>query len=301
MPGVAATVLIGLALGVHGVGAPSLLERLTPGTLQPETKPALLPNSRFGYAYARREGTIALVVKPVATGQPIRILDASTLRVRHVISVGDRDVCGLTFRATTLVALAGNHLPCGTPGESYSLLRIDTARGRIRGIVSLRRLGSVFPTNLAFGDGFAFVTRPGGDVDSINLKTASVVSHRPRRSLAKGDEIVEAHWLGRDLLAAGSTVVNVRTWQRRALAAGAAGVTAGRDDVVVYGADGIVDYTTSFHRRYSARAEDDVLQAWISGRTLYAQVGSWIDVIDLAGGKLVRTVDDPSPFLFLAA
>src|SRR5205823_13954142 len=135
------------------------------------------PDSSLGFAWARHGSTLALVAKPVATGQPIRIVDARTLRTRRLIPVGDRDVCGLTFDRGNLVALTANQ-PCYWAHGRFSLVRYSTRGSRT---VSVPALRSVFPTNLAFGDGKAFVARAGAGVDEVDLQTGSVVRRHPQR------------------------------------------------------------------------------------------------------------------------
>jgi hypothetical protein len=291
-----ATGLIGLALG--GFGTSATLQRVDPGTLRPTGHALRLPNATLGYAWARQGTTLAVVVKPVATGQPVRIVDTATWRVRHVIGVGDRDVCGLTFAGRTLVALAADQ-PCYWPRGHFSILRIDVERGRVTRVTQAPRLSTVFPTNLTFGDGHAYVARAGGGIDSVNLQTGTVVSHIPRRTLAKGEGVVWAHWLGHHLLGAGVRVVNVRTWQSRVLLAGARTVSSAGSYLIASGPHGGAVYTLDGRFVRHVLGDEDVSETWTSGNLLYAQVGSATDVVDVRTGKTLRVVPNAGPLVLL--
>lgn len=290
-----ASALIALALGGPGAGS---LQRVAPGTLRPLGPAVRVPNAMLGYAFARRGSTLALVVKPVATGQPIRIFDAVRLRVRRTISVGDRDVCGLTFTGPTLVALASDR-PCYWSGGHFSLLRVDPARGVV-GAVPVRGLHTVFPTNLAFGDGHAYVIR-GDAVDAVDLQTGAVAEHRPRRSLAKGAGIVFARWLGDHRLGAGGAIVDVRTWRRTSLLAGARGVVGGAHDLVAFGDHGAFVYTRPGHLRLHVLPSAQIVDAHVVGRLLYAYDNAATSVVDLVTGRTLRVVPVPSPPWLLLA
>jgi hypothetical protein len=291
-----ATTLIGLALG--GSGTSATLQRLDPGTLRPSGHSLRLPDAMLGYAWARQGATLALVVKPVATGQPVRIVDTRTWRVRRVIGVGDRDVCGLTFDGATLVALAADQ-PCYWPRGHFSILRIAVDRGRVTRVTQVPGLSTVFPTNLAFGDGHAYVARAGGGIDSLNLSTGVVVSHIPRRTLAKGEGVVWTHWLGQHLLAAGVRVVDVRTWRSRTLLNGARVVSAVGSYLVASGPHGGAVYTRGGRFVRHVLGDEDVAETWASGNLLYAQVGSATDVVDVRTGKTLRVVPNNGPLILL--
>lgn len=278
-----ATVLIGLALGTPA-GGRSSLQVLQPGTMR--TVHAIrLPSAFLGYAWARRFDTLAVVVKPVATGQPIRILDARTMRVRRTIQVGDRDVCGLTFRGRTLLALAADR-PCYWAGGHFSVLRITG--GRIVRVQQVAGLSTAAPTTLAFGDGNAYVTQPGGTVETVSLRTGALTVHRPQRTLAKGGRIVWTTWLGRHRLAVGGNVVDVRSWRRRLLAPGATRIAGSGAVLAAYGGKGatIVDGASRRH----VLGDEPVSEAWVAGGYLYAAVGAATDVVELRTGVRVRVV-----------
>lgn len=277
-----ASVLIGLALGSPGV--PSSLQLLAPGTLR--TVHALhLPNASLGFAVARRYDTAAVVVKPVATGQPIRLVDTRTMKVTRVIGVGDRDVCGLTWRGRTLLALAADQ-PCYWPGGSFSVLRV--VGGRIRSVVAVPGLSTVIPENLAFGDGNGYVARVGGEIDVVDLRTGRLTVHRPARVLAKGERIVSTRWLGRHRLAVGPDLVNTRTWGARRLVAGARGIAAGPGVLVAYGNRGAEVIRGS--KRMHVLAAEPIVEGWVAGDYFYAAVGDATDVVDLRTGTRVRIV-----------
>jgi hypothetical protein len=277
-----ASVLIGLALGAPGT--PSSLQLLEPGTLR-TAHAVRLPNASLGFAFARRYDTIAVVVKPVATGQPIRLVDARTMKVTRVIQVGDRDVCGLGFYGGTLFALVANQ-PCYWPGGSFSVLRI--VGGRIRRAVPIAGLSTLDPTNLAFGDGNAYIARPGGEVDVVDLGTGAFSIHRPARVLAKGEGVIPTHWLGADRLGVGPDVVDTRTWRKRLLVAGERGVAAGPGVLVAWGNRGaeVLHGTKRMH----VLAAEPIVQGWVAGDYFYAAVGDATDVVDLRTGKRLRVV-----------
>ena len=136
-----------LALVSSAPGGPGTLEHLAPATLQPHGAHVRAPDSSLGFAWARHGATLALVAKPVATGQPIRIVDVRTLRTRRVLPIGDRDVCGLTFDGRDLVALTANQ-PCYWAKGRFALVRYDSDSWRVRQTVAVPGLRSVFLTNL---------------------------------------------------------------------------------------------------------------------------------------------------------
>jgi hypothetical protein len=278
-----ATVLIGLALGTPG-GGRSSLQLLQPGTMR--TVHAIrLPSAFLGYAWARRFDTLAVVVKPVATGQPIRILDARTMRVRRTIAVGDRDVCGLTFRGRTLLALAADR-PCYWDGGHFSVLRI--VGGRIVRVEPVAGLSTAAPTNLAFGDGNAYVSRPGGAIEAVSLRTGALAVHRPARALAKGGRISWTTWLGRHRLGVGGNVVDVRTWREHPLAPGVTRIAGSGGVLVGFGGRGAIVVRGSSRRH--VLGDEPISEAWVSGGLLYAAVGAATDVVDLRTGVRKRVV-----------
>lgn len=276
------SVLIGLALGAPGV--PSSLQLLAPGTLR-TVHAVHLPNASLGFAFARRYRTVAVVVKPVATGQPIRLVDTRTMTVTRVIGVGDRDVCGLAWRGRTLFALAADR-PCYWPNGHFTVLRI--VAGRIRRVVPVVGLSTLAPTNLAFGDGNVYIARVGGEIDAVDLGTGRLTIHRPARVLAKGERIVATRWLGKHRLGVGPNVVDTRTWRARRLVAGAKGIAAGPGVLVAWGDRGaeVVHGTKRSH----VLGTEPIAEAWVAGDYLYAAVGAATDVVDLRTGTRVHVV-----------
>jgi hypothetical protein len=262
------TSLIAL-LGPTAPGGTTRLEHVAPATLEARGPSVRLPDTSLGFAWARRGSTLAFVVKPVATGQPIRIADVRTLHTRKVLPVGDRDVCGLTFDHGALVALMADR-PCYWTGGRFSLVRLDGRTWRLLRRIALPTVHSVFPTNLAFGDGQAFVTRAGAGIDAIDLRTGRVERHHPRRSLSKGEGVVQTRWLGGHLLASGASVIDVRTWHSRILDATARGVAPAGVDLVAYGPRGAKVFTRSGRYRFSVLPTVSVATVHVVGRYLYA-------------------------------
>ena len=289
MPGAysIAVPLLALALGSGMPGTPTRLAHLAPSDLH-VTSSVRVPSWSLGYAWARSGSTLALVVKPAATGQPVRIVDAHTLRTRRVVSVGDRDVCGLTFRGATLVALVADQA-CYWSGGSFSVLRIDPARGRIIGEVPVPGLHTAFPTNLAFGDGKAFISHPGGGFDVVDLATGSMVARHPRRTLAKGEGIVPTRWLGGHLLGAGPLAVDVRTWRAHRVGEMTRALAPAGDDIAAYGPRGVSIYTRSGRLLTTVDAGVSANDVHVAGRMLYASIEGATDVVDLRTHH-VRTI-----------
>lgn len=271
-----------IALVAGSPGSPGRLEHVAPATLEQRGAGLTVPDSSLGFAWARGGDTLAFVAKPVATGQPIRIVDSRTFARRRLIQVGDRDVCGLAFDRGDLVALTANQ-PCYWAGGRFDLRRFDTRSWRLKRVIALPALRRVLPTNLAFGGGHAFVAYVGGGVDAIDLGTGAVARHRPRRSLAKGEEIVATHWLGAHRLGVGAAAVDVRTWRSRVLEPGARGIASAGADLVAYGPHGAAVYTRSGRLRFRLLGGVDLGVVRIVGRYLYAgeQQSLLAHVVDL--------------------
>jgi hypothetical protein len=269
-------------VGPPAPGGQGTLEHVAPATLEPLGHRVTVPDSSLGFSWAIRGSTLAFVVKPVATGQPIRIVDARTFRTRRMIRVGDRDVCGLTFDRGDLVALTANQ-PCYWAKGRFTLVRYDTRSWRAKTTLSVPGMRSVFPTNLAFGDGSAYVARAGAGADVIDLRTGAVVRRHPRRSLSKGEGIVFTHWLGSHLLALGPALVDVHTWRTRVLDPAARGVAPAGADLVTYGAHGIQVFTRAGRLRFRLLTGTDIGVVHVVGPFLYAAEGRSIlaHVIDL--------------------
>jgi hypothetical protein len=289
-----ATVLLGLVLGYNG---PSHLQRLDPGTLAPRGPALHLSGGLTGYAWARRDSTIALELRGPGMGNPIKIVDAQTLGLKGSIAVGPRDVCGLTFRGPWLVALVADDA-CFFTGAREEILKIDVAHRRIVSTTSVARtVRAIFPSNLAFGDGYAFATDASG-VTSIDLRTGAVAHHAPRRALAKGN-FVAARWLGGHLLGDGARLVDVRTWRSRTLLPGARSLVPAGSEIVAIGSNGAAVFTRSGRLVRRILAGEDTTYAWVVGSRLYALVGFSTDVVDLQTGRRVRAVAASKPPMLL--
>jgi hypothetical protein len=280
-----------LALTGGSVDAGSRLRALDPATLRPVGPSVRLPSWAFGLAWARSGPIVAVVAKPVATGQPVRIVDVRRMRAVATIPVGDRDVCGLTFRGRALVALASDR-PCYWSGGHFSVLRVDVAQRRIAAVTAVSALRSVVPTNLAFGDGFAFVVRAGGGVDAIDLRNGTVARHEPKRSLSKGEGIVPTRWLGRHQLGVGARVVDVRSWRATVPEPGARGVAPAGENLAVYGSRGVAIYTRAGRIRFRVLAGVGIGTVRVRGRYLYA-AGATANVVDLRTRRETRAAADP--------
>jgi hypothetical protein len=286
----AAAVVLVLSGGTPG--DPSFVQRADPATLRGEGAALRLPGVAFGLAWARWGDIAAMVTKPTGgIGFRVRIVDLTHLRAIGSVDVGARDVCGLTFRGPTLVALAADR-PCYWTGARFAILRIDPRAGLVTGIRRIRGLHVAAPTNVAFGDGSVFVARPDGGVDAVDLATGATTTHRPRRAVAKGEDVVPASWLGDHLLAAGSRVMDVRTWRVRVLERGARGIVRAGRDLAAYGPRGVAVYTR--RRRFVFRPIADPVFAGVaaSGRYLYANG----EVVDLSTHR-VRPAAADSAFL----
>jgi hypothetical protein len=268
---------------------PGGLTHVSAPTLERVGRVVAAPSTSLGLAWARRGSTLALVAKPVATGQPIRIVDARTLRTRRVIGVGDRDVCGLTYDRGALVALVANQ-PCYWPNGRFAVVRYGRGGARTIRVAGLR---TVFPTNLAFGDGHAFVARAGGGIESIDLHTGRLVRHRPRRALAKGEGIVSTRWLGSHRLALGGSIVDVRSWRARPADGGAVGVARTAGGLAAYGAHGIAILTGTGRIRYRVLADANVRVVRSAGRYLYAASDFTAWIVDLRTHRVAAASIDP--------
>jgi hypothetical protein len=277
-------------LGPGAPGSSSTLEHVDPATLEARAGSVRVPDSSLGSAWAIHGSTLAFVVKPVATGQPIRIADAGTLRTRKIVAISDRDVCGLTFDHGELVALTADR-PCYWKGGHFSLIRYDNLTWRARQTIPIPTISTVFPTNLAFGDGKALVARAGAGLDAIDLRTGVVARHHPRRSLSKGEGVVFARWLGGHLVGAGASIVDVRTWSARVLDPTARGVAPAGADVVTFGPHGAKVFTRSGRYRFGVLTNVDVGSVHVVGRYLYAAEGSSIlaHIVDLKTRREIPT------------
>jgi hypothetical protein len=273
-------------------GSPVTLQHVDPLTLVPTgSKLPLTVSAETGWEWARHGNLLALGPHATVRNRSwVRIVDADRLRVLRTIPMRGRDVCDLAFDGPTLVVLTSKPWCFGSAG-SYSLLRIDVASGhagRATPVPGLRAL--VYPFTIASGDGRSFVARAGGEVDVVDLRTGAVTPHRPRRTLAKGEGFVRARWLGRHRLGLNGTIVDVRTWRRHTLMAGARGVTSGPYELVAWGAHGVNVYDQAMHFRIHVLGDEDVDDVHVVGRMLYATVGAATDIVELTTGKRIGLV-----------
>jgi hypothetical protein len=150
--------------------------------------------------------------------------------------------------------------------------------------------------SLAWANGW-FVARSGGTVDAIDLQTARVTSHRPRRALAKGRSVSEASWLGEHRLGLSGTVVDVRTWRKRTIALGADRLDAVGGYVIARGKNGITVFDDSL-RLYRRFARGRVIdRIGLSDGVLSAQIGLAWDRWNLRTAKHLGIVLPDTPWL----
>ncbi len=291
-----------------GFDAALTLQSVTPRTLRPEGPKLRLGRQGGSGArqWARRGRMLAIEVTTAALRpRPITIVDTTTMHAQRSIPVGKRDVCGLTFDGSTLVALTA--VPwCFTGGNPaapsrFFLLRIDAARGRVERVVRVEGLEPIrYSVNVTFGGGRAFVARQGGGVDAIDLRTGSVRSHRPRRALSKLADAVYARWLGGNLLGVGARIVDVATWHARQLTADAQHVTAGGPYLVAYGDDGAFVFTRTGRLRFRLFPGEAMRDAHVIGRYLYVDADADTEVIDLRTHRRIAVVPHADPWTLLA-
>jgi hypothetical protein len=294
---VAAAALLVLDPGT--LGGRGSLERTDPA-LRPTAGALPLPSSALGFAWARRGGTLALVAKPVATGQPVRVIDVAHWRVVRTIPVGDRDVCALTFSGHALLALASDR-PCYWANGRFAILRFDLALGRVVRATRVTGLATAPPPSIAFGDGHAFVAHGRAVVDAVDLRSGRTVRHAPRRLLAKGAGLVWTRWLGGHRLGVANLVVDVHTWRAHALPGWVRAVAPAGRDVVGYGSRGVVVCTRTGVVRYGLLAGEDVVDAHVVGRTLYAGLEQGMEIVALRAGAQPRLVPGPGGTTLLLA
>lgn len=232
------------------------------------------------------------------TKDALQVFDSATLRLVRSYPFRARDVCAVGLDAATPVALVG----CTSQtSRQYAVIRFDVTPLRIpvrRAIAAIR-----YPVSMAFGDGHVYVVRAFGAVDAIDLRSGSVSSHAPKRTLAKGEGYVRAEWLGDHLLGAGGTVVDVRTWHRRTLAPHATETVAAGDKIATVGPNGVNVYTKRDLRLYRRLFRGEVIDsALFDGNVLYVQSALVWYVVDVPTGRTIaRLVPSDSQSLQLLA
>jgi hypothetical protein len=279
-----ASLLLGMVFAA-GPGRPVTFQHLAPLTLKP-TGPALhVAVSPYSF-HPLAVGDGLLVAR---TANAVKVFDSSTLRLVHSYRLRAKDTCAVGLDGTTPVALVG----CLEPtSRNYTVVRFGTMPTRIRVRQPLTAIR--YPVSVAFGDGHAYVVHVFGAVDAIDLRSGSVTSHAPLRTLSKGEGYMRAQWLGDHLLGLAGTVVDVRTWHRRTLAPHASETIAGGDRIATVGPNGVNVYTKRDLRLYRRLLRGEVIDsALLDGNVLYAQSALVWYVIDVPTGRTIaRLVPD---------
>jgi hypothetical protein len=270
-------------------GQPLRLQHFTPETLRPVGRELkLYPDYRWGFQQTAYADGLMLVRTPKA----LNVIDGRSLQLTHSYPFAQRDVCAVGLDGGAVVVLTG----CKTAkATAHTVWRLTPAGRRA---LPVRGLGALaWPVSFAVGDGTWFVATRGGDVASIDLRTGAVSWHRHRRTLAKGEGFVQAAWLGNHRLGLDGTVVDVRTWRRRTLAAGALKLAASDGFVVATGNNGITVYDDAL-RLYRRIARGHVIdEATIHDGVVYAQVGLAWNLWNLRTGALIGIVLPDTPWL----
>jgi hypothetical protein len=274
-------------------GSPARLQGLDPSTLAPRGPSLQVAEPAFGLVWARSpDGMLALVAKRNESGERIELVSPALRRVRVAPMLG-LDVCGLTWRGrSTIVALVASR-PCYWPSAVLGLKTIDARTGRIVRERAVGLEGGAPAPNVAFGGGRAFAARAVGLIAAIDLATARLTGHRPRRSLQKGEELVYPHWLGDGLLSVRGRVVDVRTWRARVVDPGAHGIVRAGDRLLAYGPRGVAVYTRSGTRLYRP-VTNPVTVVRVHGRYAYASTPLGTAIVDLRAQRVVATAGDPT-------
>jgi hypothetical protein len=268
------------------------LAHVSPATLEtvgPQLHVRLDPDNFHAFDTRSR-----LVV--VRTRNALKVFDQATLHLVRSYPFRARDVCAVGLDGAAPVALVG----CKSQtSRRYAVVRFDPAPVRIpvgRLIAAIR-----YPVSMAFGDGHAYVVHAFGAVDAIDLRSGTVTSHAPKRTLAKGEGYLKAAWLGDHLLALGGTVVDVRMWVRRTLGAHATETVAGGDRIATVGPNGVNVYAKRDLRLYRRLFRGEVIDsALLDGDVLYAQSALVWYVVDVPTGRTIaRLVPDVSASLQL--
>ena len=284
-----ATLLLAL-LWPNAPGQPLHLQHFTSQSMRPAGPPLKIDYSWFyGYqSFASANGSLV-----VRLPKAIEVIDGASLRITQRYAFGHKDTCAVDFDGATVVALTG----CLTAkSKVFTVWRLTpTSRRAIR----VSRLDPLaWPVSFAVGDGKWFIARGNGAVDVVDLRTGDVTTHRPRRSLAKGQAgYREASWLGEHRLALSGTVVDVRTWRKRTIALGAQRLDAIGGYVIAYGKNGITvfDDSLDLYRRFAPGRVID--RVGLTDGILYAQIGLAWDEWDLRTGRHLGIVLPDTPWL----
>ena len=283
-----ATLLLAL-LWPNAPAQPLRLQHFTPLAMRP-TGPQVKIDYSWFYGYqnvAWADG--ALVVR---LRNAIDVIDGTSLRVTQRYTFRHKGTCAVDFDGATVVALTG----CLTAGStSFTVWRLTPTSRRSVRVSRLEPL--TWPVSFAVGDGTWFVARGSGTVDAIDLETGHVTTHRPRRTLAKGEGLLDASWLGEHRLGLNGTVTDVRTWRRRTLAPGAERLDAADGYVIAHGTNGITVFDDSLHLYRRLAAGRVIDRVCLSDGIVYAQIGLAWDEWDLRSGKHLGIVLPDTPWL----
>ena len=267
-------------------GGPVTLRHLSPTTLAPSGAGLRIAWSGFSLHPLTRAGQTVVV----QTTGAVEVVDAQALRVVASYPLRRTDVCAVGLDGETAVALVG----CSASKHPhYAVVRLGPGPRRVVRVG--RALSPIaYPVSLAFGDGRVFVVHAEGATDAVDLRTGRVSAHRPLRTLAKGEGYTQSEWLGDHLLGLGGTVVDVRTWSRRTLAAHAERTVAGGDKLATLGTDGVAVFARAGLRLYRTVLRGQVVDdAAIVGDVLYARIALVWHIVDLRTGRqLGRVVPD---------
>lgn len=268
---------------------PLRLQHFTLRTLEPAGREMKLYPSYWGFQPMSFSGN-RLVLR---TRSQIQVIDTGTLHVTRTYSFRSKASCAVGLDGETVVVLYGCRR---ARSKHFTVWLIGSGSRRaipVRGLAPL-----TYPVSAAVGDGHWFIARGNGEVDVIDLRTGKVVRHSPVRSLAKaGVPYTQATWLGEHRLGLNGSVVDVRTWKRRVLAAHAQNLTAAEGWVFAYGTDGITVFDDDL-RLYRRLAVGKVVDnAMIHGGVLYAQIGLVWELYDVRSGAHIDTVLPDSAWL----
>jgi hypothetical protein len=282
-----------LAMLIVPNGGPVTLHHLSPSTLEPAGPAIRIDWSEFAAHPLTRAGET--IVVQTKTG--VKVVDSEALRIVASYPLRRPDVCAVGLDGETAVALVG----CtASKHPHYAVVRLGPGD---RSVVSVQPniTRIAYPVSFAFGDGQVFVAHAEGAADAVNLATGRVTPHRPRRTLAKGEGFTRAEWLGSHLLGLDGTVVDVRTWKRRTLAAHAERTIADGNKLATFGTDGVAVFTRPDLRLYRRVLRGQYIDdAAIVGNVLYARVALVWHVLDLRTGRTIgRLVPDNAMYDWL--
>lgn len=301
----AATPLPLVGVTFTGFTAPLTLQRVTPRTLSPEGAKLRLTGQggNEGLQYATRGNLLAVEVYGADRQRtPIRIVDMRRFRVERSVAVGSGDICGLTFDGSTLVALTAvpwcNSNP--TTPTKFSLVRMDLAGTATREVRVAGLKPFLYPVALTYGDGHAYIARANGSVESIDLQTGILKSHKPLRALAKATDAVFAQWLGTHLLGVDARAIDVRTWRTRFHAPDAQRLAPAGQNIVAYGDDGAALYTRTGHLRLRLLVGENIRAAHVVGDYLYVDADRDTEVVNLKTRRRIAVVPHANDWALLA-